>query len=93
MPYVVGVMIVVITLVSRLSHNGVACRKVENNNVIQFYFTQALHPTVVPMWPRDIALSIDNRQGVLGQRHCQRSLRDTRTIANLRNKEVIARKE
>ena len=89
----IDIMVVVIALISRLTHDSITCREVEHNDIIELYLTQTLHTTIVPMWPRDIALSIDNWQGVLCQRHCQWCLRNTRTITYLRNKEVIARKE
>ena len=47
-------LIVVISLILRSRTDGVACREVKDDDIVQFYLTQALDSTIVPMGPFDI---------------------------------------
>ena len=86
-------LVIVIRLILRSRAKGIASREVEHYDVVQFYLTQSLHTTVVPMGPLDKAFTLHHRQRVLGQRHRQRGLGDTRSIANLRHEEIVARQQ
>ena len=76
-----------------LSENGVTGRIVEDHDVVELHMAKTLHAAVVPMRPLDVALGVDDGQRVLRKRHGKRCLRDTGTVAELGNKEVVAREQ
>ena len=45
------------------------------------------------MRPLHVALHVDQRHGVLGERHGERSFRNARSVAYLAHEEIVARKE
>lgn len=72
---------------------GIACREVEYYDIIQLHLAQTLHTAIVPMGPLDITLTFHNGQRVLRQRHCQRCLRNTGTVADFRYEQVVTRQQ
>ena len=85
--------IVVGCLILRVGADGVAGRIVEHHDVVQFHLAKAFHAAIVPLRPLDIRLAVEQRQRVLCQRHGQRSLRYSRSVAHLRHEQVVAREQ
>ena len=57
-------------------------RKVEHDNVIQFYFSETRYAFVFPLRPFNVRFGVEYRQSVLCQRHGKRCVRYTRTVAH-----------
>ncbi len=86
-------LIEIVRLIALLVAEGVAGRIVEHHDVVELHVAQALYTAVIPVRPLHVALHVDQRHGVLGERHGERSLRDARTIAYLAHEEIVAREE
>ena len=86
-------LIVIIRLIALLVAEGVAGRIVEHHDVVKLHVAQSLHAAVIPVRPLHVALHVDQRQGVLGQRHGERGFRNARSIAYLAHEEIVAREE
>lgn len=86
-------LVVIIRLIALLIDERIACRIVEYHDVVELHVAQTLHAAVIPVRPLNVALHVDQRHGVLGERHGKRSFRDARTVAYLAHEEIIARKE
>ena len=86
-------LIVIIRLIALLVAERISCRIVEHHDVVELHVAQSLHAAVIPVRPLHIALHVDQRHGVLGERHGERSFRNARTIAYLAHEEIVAREE
>ena len=85
--------VVIIGLIGLLIDERIACRIIEHHDVIEFHVAQTLYAAVIPVRPLYVALHVDQRHGVLGERHGERSFRNARAVAYLAHEEIIARKE
>jgi 4-hydroxy-tetrahydrodipicolinate reductase len=52
-----------------------------------------LYSAVIPVRPLHVTLHVDQRHGVLGERHGERSFRNARSVAYLAHEEIVAREE
>ena len=86
-------LVVIIRLIALLIDERIACRIVEHHDVVELHVAQTLHAAVIPVRPLNVALHVDQRHGVLGERHGERSFRNARTVAYLAHEEIIAREE
>ena len=91
--YLIAHLIEVVSLILGRRTNGVTSGIVEHHDIVELNLAQALHSAIVPMGPFDIRLAFEQRHGVLCQRHGQWGLRNTRSIAYLRDEEIVARQE
>ena len=72
---------------------GIARREVEHHDVVKLHFAQSLHTLIIPCRPFEVRLGVDYRQSMLGKRHVERSLWNTRAIASLAHEQVIAHQQ
>ena len=87
---IVYLLVIVLRLISVGCKNGITCRIVEYDDVVEFYLAQALHTTIVPLWPLDVRLAVEQRHSVLCQRHGKRSLWYAWSVAHLTHKKIVA---
>ena len=91
--YLVAHLVEVVCLIAQVTADGVASGIVEYHDVVELYFPQTFHATIVPMRPFNVRLALEYGQSMLRQRHGQRCLRDARTVADLRHKQVVTRQQ
>ena len=86
-------LIIVVCLILGGRTEGIACREVEYDDIIQLDVAQSLHTAIVPMGPFDITLTFYDGQRMLCQRHRQRRLWNTWTVTDFRYKQIITRQQ
>ena len=86
-------LIIVECLILRRSTERITSGEIKDHDVIQFHLSEPLYTAIVPMGPLNIALTLHHGEGVLGQRHRQRSLWDTGAIAYFRYEEIVTRQQ
>ena len=64
-----------------------------HHDVVELHMPEAFHAAVVPVGPLYVASGVDDGQRVLRQRHGERRLRNARTVAEFRYKQVVAREQ
>ena len=91
--HLVAHLIEVVSLIASIRTDGVASRIVEHHDIVKLYLAQTFYATIVPVGPFDVRFALEQRQCMLCQGHCQRCLRNTRTITHLRHEEVVTRQQ
>ena len=84
--------IVVGRLIARTESYAVACRIVEDNNIVELHGFRR-NALVFPLRPRDVTLNASYGQGMLAKRHGKRGHRGTGTISRLRHIKVVAHEQ
>ena len=77
-----------------LDTNGVASRKVEHNNIIEFHLSQSLQTAILPLRTIQVTLAPAKDCGhrVLGKRHGEWRTRNGRSVTQLAHTEIVAHK-
>ena len=86
-------LVVILCLIALFIHQSIARRIVEHHDIVELHIAQSLHTTVIPVRPFAVALHVDQRHGVLGERHGEWRLRNTWTVAHLAHEKIVAREK
>ena len=86
-------LIEIVGLILWCGTQGVAGRIVEHHDIVEFHFSKTFGSTVVPVWPFDIALTLEDGQCMLCEWKCEWCFWNAWSVAHLRNEEVVARQQ
>ena len=86
-------LIEIVGLILWCGTQGVAGRIVEHHDIVEFHFSKTFGTTVVPVWPFDIALTLEDGQCMLCEWKCEWCFGNAWSVAHLRNEEVVARQQ
>ena len=83
----------VVVGILRLERHGVASREVKHHDVATLDLAQTLQSVISQLRLVDVALAVEERQGVLCQREVQGCLRHARTIDHLVDPQEVTREQ
>ena len=83
----------VVVIASVTDRNSVACRIVEHHDISQLDIAKPLYTTILPLRPFNIRFAVEERKSMLGERHREWGLWNTRPVAHLTHEKVVAREE